>query len=216
MAPLSRRALLLSAPALAGCGRVSKQSSASIRIAAVDPGSIIFLPLVVAESLGYFGEQGLNVSIDAVAGATRSMQAVLGKSADVAVSLFDQLILMAAENRGVQSFLLLLRCPLQVLAVSPAVRKPIRSIADLKGATIGVTTPGSPIHLQLNYLLDRHGINPAEVSVVGLGSNAAHAAAITSGKVDAAILGEPGATILQRRASGSHAAGRHSDAAGHA
>jgi NitT/TauT family transport system substrate-binding protein len=181
---------------------MSKQSGAPVRIAVVDPGSMVFLPVVLAEALGYFREQGLSVRIDAVSGGTRSMQAVLGNSAEVAVSLFDQLILMAAESRGVRSFLLFERCPLQVLAASPAVPRPAQRIADLKGATIGVTTPGAPIHLQLSYLLHRHGLSPADVSVVGLGSNAARVAALTSGKVDAAVLGEPGATVLQRRHPG--------------
>ena len=127
------------------------------------------------------------------------MQSLLSGSADVISTTFDQLVLIAAENRQVRSFLLMQRCPMLALVISPVFAKPVHSIGDLKGATIGVTSPGSAIHLQLNYILTRGGVGLQDVSVVGLGSNAARVAALEAGTVNAAMLGDPGATMLQRR-----------------
>jgi NitT/TauT family transport system substrate-binding protein len=157
------------------------------------------LPVVVAQELGYFRREGLDVEVLDMASGARAMQALLSGSAEIISPLFDQLVAMAAENREARSFLLIERCPVQVLAVSPVTLKPIRRISELKGATIGVTSPGSPAHLQLNYMVNRAGVDPRAISVVGLGSNAARTAALESGKVDAAVLGDPGATLLERR-----------------
>jgi NitT/TauT family transport system substrate-binding protein len=193
---LTRRALLAAAPAaLIGCSSRER----TIRLGAVTPGAMFQVPVLAAQELGYFREQGIRVELEEMASGARSMQALLSGSADVISPQFDQLLLMAAEDRGVRSFLMMQRCPVQVVAVSPVLRKPVRHVPDLKGATIGVTSPGSPHHLQLNYILKRGGVDPHEVSVIGLGSNAARVAALESGKVDAAVLGDPGATLLKRR-----------------
>src|SRR3954451_17298493 len=108
-------------------------------------------------------------------------------------------IRMGIENRGLRSLLLVETVPLTVLAVSPLKRNRISSISDLRGATVGVISPGSSLHIQLSYMLKRAGVDPQEVSAVGLGSNAARLAALESGKVDAAVLSDPGATLLRRR-----------------
>jgi NitT/TauT family transport system substrate-binding protein len=127
------------------------------------------------------------------------MQALLGGSVDAISIPFEQVVLLAAENRKIRSFLLMETVPLEVLAVSPKRSASIKQISDLKGAVIGVTSPGSTLHMQLNYMLKRAGLEPEEVSVVGLGSNSARVAGLEAGKVDAAILPDPGATLLQRR-----------------
>ncbi|WP_143467202.1 hypothetical protein [Lentzea kentuckyensis] len=51
-----------------------------------------------------------------------------------------------------------LRLPSLALVVSPKSSRPIISIADLRGATVGVTSPGSSTDFFLKYLLVRHGL----------------------------------------------------------
>jgi NitT/TauT family transport system substrate-binding protein len=186
----------MAAAAAAGCRSLRTQS---IRLGSVNPDTMHQLPVVAAEQLGYFSRFGIQIQLDALPSSARAMQALLSRSADVISTTFDQLVLIAGENRGIRSFLLMQRCPMFALVVSPVAGKLVHSITDLKGATIGVTSPGSAIHLQLNYMLTRVGVDPQEVSVVGLGSNAARVSALESGKVTAAILGDPGLTLLERR-----------------
>lgn len=172
---------------------------ASVQLGSVNPDTMHQLPVVAAEQLGYFRQHGIDVRLDALPSSARAMQSLLSHSSDVISTTFDQLILLAAEHRSVRSFLMMQQCPMFALVVSPVVGKSVHRISDLKGTTIGVTSPGSAIHLQLNYMLTRDGVDPQQVSVVGLGSNAARVAALESGKVDAAILGDPGLTLLERR-----------------
>ena len=86
-----------------------------------------------------------------------------------------------------------------VIAVSPATRRTISKVADLKGAVVGVSAPGSASHMFLNYLLHRYGMSPDDVSVTGIGIAATALAALEQGKVDAAVMADPSLAQLQRR-----------------
>jgi len=69
---------------------------------------------------------------------------------------------------------------------------PIKSIAELRGKTIGVSGPGSSSELFLRAGLRKAGLNPdKDVSVIALGSMDNIKAAIEHHKVDASMLASP-------------------------
>jgi ABC-type nitrate/sulfonate/bicarbonate transport system substrate-binding protein len=78
----------------------------------------------------------------------------------------------------------------------------VRTIRDLKAVMVAVTAPGSPVHVYVDYLLVKNGLSPEDVSAVGTPSNAARVSALEHGKVNAAMLGEPGFMLLVRRHPG--------------
>ncbi len=118
---------------------------------------------------------------------------------DVVAGTVEHGILLRVEGRDVRSFLLLLERPGLVLAVSPASTRIIRRPEDLRGAVIGISTPGSLTHNFLNYVLLRHGVPLAEVSVTSIGLGPSSEAAWERGRVDAAILSGNALTLAQRR-----------------
>jgi NitT/TauT family transport system substrate-binding protein len=73
---------------------------------------------------------------------------------------------------------------------------PAKSLADLRGRRIGVTSPGSSTHQSLNYLMARVGLKPEDYIPVSVGNAAGSIAAIKGGKIDATIVVEPLATVL--------------------
>jgi NitT/TauT family transport system substrate-binding protein len=150
--------------------------------------------------LGYFDAEGLNVSITDTAAGSKSLESLLGGSTDVVTGFYDHTIQMAAEGRSIKAFVLIARYPGAVVVVSPGARNRMRRIEDLRGATVGVTAPGSSSHFFLNYLLTTHGIALGDVSVVGIGGGASRFSAIEHSKVDAGVLFEPGITRLMHRA----------------
>ena len=85
-----------------------------------------------------------------------------------------------------------------VLAVSPEA-KDIKSIKDLAGKAVGVSAPGSSTDFFLKYLLAKNGMDPASVSVVGIGLAATAVAAMEHGKVNAAVMLDPAATLMQNK-----------------
>jgi NitT/TauT family transport system substrate-binding protein len=84
--------------------------------------------------------------------------------------------------------LVLFTRPALALAVTPALSGTIRTIRDLKGRAVGISTPGSASHQFLNFLLVSNGLSPEDVSAVSVGMSASSVAALEHGKVDAAVL----------------------------
>src|SRR4051794_29599052 len=152
---------------------------------------MVYLPATLAERLGYYKAEGLDVVAQDFAGGSKALEALLGGSADVVSGFYDHTIQLAAEGRELQAFVAMLQYPGFVLAVSPATMKKIEKIEDLKGAVAGVTAPGSSSNMILNYLLGKHGLTAQDVSVTGIGSTATAVAAVERGKVDAAIMFDP-------------------------
>jgi NitT/TauT family transport system substrate-binding protein len=185
---MRRVLLLISTIALLSChGPQAGASIAKIRLA-IHREPIVFLPVRVAEALGYYQAEGIAVDISEVAGGTKAIEALLGGSVDVAAASMSDVMLVAAEGRDVRGFFVLYTRPSAALAVAPARSTTIRTIRDLKGRTIGVSAPGSFTHQFLNFLLVTNGLSPQDVSTVSVGMSASSVAALEHGTVDAAVL----------------------------
>jgi NitT/TauT family transport system substrate-binding protein len=175
--------------ALMGCNQAAKPGvvSDTVRIA-IHRDPIAFLPLRVSETRGYYRQEQIDVKMSDVAGGSKAIEALLGGSVDVAAGSVSDVILLAAQGRQVRCFYLLYRRPLAALAAAPRLNGKIRSIADLRGHTVGVSAPGSASHQLLNFLLEAAGVSPNDVSIVSIGMSTSSVAALEHGKVDAAVL----------------------------
>ena len=100
--------MLLLALALLNChGSRPGAHVATVRIA-IHREPIAFLPVRVAQTLGYFEAEGLAVELSEVAGGTKAIEALLGGSVDVAAASMSDVVQLAAEGRDVRGFLVLL------------------------------------------------------------------------------------------------------------
>lgn len=186
---------------LEGC---ANHSTPPVRLAIGGQSQLVYLPATLAEQLKLYESEGVHVTlIDSQAGA-KSLEALLGGSVDVVCGYFDHVIQMNAQGRNLKAFVALQRFPGLALVVSPATKRKIDSIASLKGAIIGVSSPGSSTDLLVRYLLSRNGVAPADVSFTGIGMAAGAVAAMEHGKVDAAVMAEPAISLLARRAGMLH------------
>jgi NitT/TauT family transport system substrate-binding protein len=174
----------------------------TVRIA-IHRDPIAFLPVRVAQTLGYYEQEGVAVEMSEVAGGTKAMEALLGGSVDVAAGSMSDAVQLAAEGRSVRCFLVLYTRPSLALAVAPALSSMIRTVRDLKGRTVGVSTPGAATHQFLNFLLVSNGLSPADVSVVSVGMSASSVAALEHGKVDAAVLIASAISTFEARQAGN-------------
>lgn len=161
--------------------------------------AITWLPVHLAQKLGYYQQEGFSLAVSDVAGLSKSMEALLGGSVDVAGATPILVLQVALEGRPVQSFLTLYSVPYGALVVAPAASGTIHTIADLKGHRVGVSSPGSPSQLFLNYSLVSHGLSPDDVSTVSIGAAAQSVAAVEHGQVDAAEVVANAITMLHRR-----------------
>src|SRR5712671_4834918 len=63
-----------------------------------------YLPLTLADRLGYFKDEGLNVEIADFPGGAKALQAMVGGSADVVSGAFEHVVDMHAKGVEVQEF----------------------------------------------------------------------------------------------------------------
>lgn len=173
------------------------QAQSKVTIAIGGGACLCYLPTVLAKQLGEYDKAGLNVELVDLKGGSDALKAVLGGSADVVSGYFDHTVNLAAKKQEMQSFVVYDRYPGLVLAVSPAHTAEIKSIKDLAGKKVGVSAPGSSTDFFLKYQLKKNGIDPNNVSVVGVGLGATAVAAMQQGQIDAAVMLDPAVTILQ-------------------
>src|ERR1041385_6875462 len=103
--------------------------------------ALYYLPLTITEQLGYFKDEGLNVRISDFPGGTRSLEAVVGGSADVVAGAYEHTINMQARRQNFQAFVLAGAAPQITVAISSKLADRYKSPKDLKGLKVGVSAP---------------------------------------------------------------------------
>lgn len=189
-------AAALAAPALRAQNRPEKTKLA---IAVGGKASFYYLPLTLAEQLGYFKAEGLEVEISDFAGGARALQAVVGGSADVVSGAYEHTINLQNKGQVFQAFVLQGRAPQIALGISNKTLPGYKSVADLKGKKIGVTAPGSSTNMMANLVLSRAGIKAGDVSFIGVGTSAGALTALRSGQIDAICNIDPVMTMLEQK-----------------
>ena len=178
--------------------QAGKPEKSKLTIAVGGKNLFYYLPLTIAEQLGYFKDEGLQTEVPDFAGGSKALQALIGGSADVVSGAYEHTINMQAKNQAIQSFVLQGRAPQIVLAVSNKTMPGYKNIADLKGKKIGVTAPGSSTSMMAAYVLAKAGLKPTDVSFVGVGASSGALSAVRSGQVDAIANLDPVITMLER------------------
>ena len=169
-----------------------------VHIAVGGKTALYYLPLTITERLGYFKEEGLNVRISDFPGGTRSLEAVVGGSADVVSGAYEHTINMQARKQRFQAFVLAGAAPQISVGIASSRAAGYKSPRDLKGLKVGVSAPGSSTNMVINYVLAKGGLKPTDVAIIGVGQGATVIAALDQGRVDVLSQTDPAMTILER------------------
>jgi sulfonate transport system substrate-binding protein len=161
-------------------------------------GLLYYLPLTVAERLGAFKEQGLDVTINDFAGGAQSLQSLVGGSVDVVAGAYEHTIRMQAKGQDIRAVIELGRFPGIVLAVKKEKAAAVKTFADLKGLKIGVTAPGSSTNFFVMYLMVKAGLKADDAAFIRVGAGATAVAAVKKGEIDAISNLDPVITKLQQ------------------
>ena len=172
-----------------------KPEKSQVHIGAASTG-VTYLPLLVAKQLGYFKDEGIEVTIAAFSGGSKALEALLGGSTDVVAGAYSNTLTMAAKGQRLVTFAAQVNCPAWIFGLAKKNEGKVTSIKDLKGMRIGVSAPGSSTHMVVNYMLHKAGLKPDDVSIIGVGQAAGAVAAIRTGQIDALIVNDPVATLL--------------------
>jgi NitT/TauT family transport system substrate-binding protein len=192
---------LMFAGAVGNALAAPEKSKVTIAIAGTSA-QIYFLAVNVAKAHGYFKDEGLDIETVDFAGGAKALEAVIGGSADIDAGSFEHTLQMQAKGQGVQCIVLFGRSVGTVLAVAKAKAANFKSVHDLKGMRVGVSSPGfSATNIYLNLILNRNGMQASDVDVIGVGNGSVALAAIENGKIDAISSVDPLISELTSRDS---------------
>lgn len=139
-------------------------------------------PVIVAQELGYFADQDLDVNIIAPADPSDPPKLVAAGKADLAISYQPQLHLLIHEGLPLQRVGTLVATPLNcLLALADG---PIKSPADLAGKKVGFSVGGVE-EAVLGSILNHNGLTLQDVEMVNV--NWSLSPSLMSGQVDAVI-----------------------------
>ncbi|MEV4143692.1 ABC transporter substrate-binding protein [Amycolatopsis sp. NPDC049691] len=154
--------------------------------------------LYTAQDYGIFAKHGLNVKLNRlndssqlVAGlASNSVQIGVGVAADTAAAIMKgadlKYVAMSEPHYNLEMW------------ASPDVK----SVADLKGRKVAITSPGSESDFGLTALLEANGLKREDVTAVFVKGVPAEVAALGSGAVSAILTQPPNGT--ESREKGAH------------
>jgi NitT/TauT family transport system substrate-binding protein len=190
-------AALAAVAMLVGTASAQAPEKKKITIAVGGKNLFYYLPLTVAERLGYFKDEGLEVEIPDFAGGAKALQALVGGSADMVSGAYEHTINMAAKKQPIKAVVLQMKFNAMALAMSKERAAKFKGAKDLKGWKIGVTAPGSSTNMYVNNILVKDGLKPTDVSIVGVGTGAGAFAALDKGEIDALVNLDPVLTQLE-------------------
>ena len=193
------KTIMLAAVALAIAGGAQAQAPErkDIKLGVGGANSLYYLPLALTEKLGHFKEQGLNVEINDFKGGSQSLNALVSNSVDVVTGAYEHTLRMQVKGQPIVAVIELGRYPGLVLAVKKDRMDKIKSVADLKGARIGVTAPGSSTNMLVQFLMVKAGLKPDDASFIGVGAGPAAVAAMRKGELDALSNIDPMIAMLE-------------------
>jgi NitT/TauT family transport system substrate-binding protein len=151
----------------------------------------IYLPAMLTQRLGYFKEQGLDVElINEGAGVDAENELVAGTVQGV-VGFYDHTIDLQAKGKYIESIVQFSHTPGEVELISAKLANKVKSPADFRGLTLGVTGLGSSTNFLTQYLGVSHGVKTSEMTSLAVGAGNTFIAALTQGKIDGGMTTEP-------------------------
>jgi ABC-type nitrate/sulfonate/bicarbonate transport system substrate-binding protein len=155
--------------------------------------SIAEVPFRIAQVKGFYRDEGLDAEFIFIRGAV-GMQALLGGSVDFTSASGSTI---AAAVRGL---------PVKLVFIASAkpqfdliAQREIRSVQDLKGKAVGISSRGGAVDLLTQLIVQKHGLAPnKDVISLVVGGQEDTVLALRTGRIAAALLTPPRPLILQR------------------
>jgi NitT/TauT family transport system substrate-binding protein len=152
---------------------------------------IIYLPAKLTEALGYFKDEGLNVELQSQpAGVDAENQLIAGAVQGV-VGFYDHTIDLQSKGKEVEAIAVFCKVPGEVEMVSTKAAPTFKSMADVRGKTLGVTGLGSSTDFLTRYLAARQGVESKDYSLLPVGAGNTFIAAIKQDRIQAGMTTEP-------------------------
>ena len=175
-------------------------SPQKITIALAAKSSLYHLPLVLADQLGMFKTENLQIDWLECDSGLQAVQAALNGQADVISGAFEHALDLQARGLNYRAFVLQGRTP--QMSVGLVSRKAIamKSLTDLKSVRLGISSLGSATHWLAQHWIYKSNLSADNFQFVELGANTSNVMeAIRSGAVDALCYVDPIMHYLEQK-----------------
>jgi NitT/TauT family transport system substrate-binding protein len=150
----------------------------------------IYLPAKLAEGLGYFKAEGLDVELLNEGAGVDAENEMLAGAVQGVVGFYDHCVDLQTKGKYVESVVQFSQAPGEVELVSNK-HPEIKSMADLRGKSLGVTGLGSSTNFLSQYLMVKAGVPLGEFTSLPVGAGTTFIAAMQQDKIQAGMTTEP-------------------------
>jgi NitT/TauT family transport system substrate-binding protein len=141
-------------------------------------------PFAIATKLGWYEKMGIKVQVVPLPGSTDCVKTVATKDVDFSLPSIEPLAIIRPQ--GVKALNFYTAYQGNIYGIRVPQDSPIKSFADLKGKTVGVTSMASAGVIIVRALAKENGMNPdTDIKIVVAGEAAQTAALLKSGQVAA-------------------------------
>jgi NitT/TauT family transport system substrate-binding protein len=156
--------------------------------------SLSWFPVHLARENGFYRAEGLDVDYVIIKPQV-AMQALLAGDVSYTTAL-GSTIRAALRNAPLRVVMTIADKPLFALMARPG----IRSVEELRGKLLGISSFGASTDTYANALLRRYKLLPnQDVKILALGGGINRVAAMESGAIDAALIEAPYNVMLERK-----------------
>ena len=191
---LDLRSSLLALALLAGAARPAAAERITLLVGGID--KIIYLPVKLAETLGYFTKEGLDVELRSEYSGNQGVDDLLVGTVQGVVGFYDHIVYMQSKGKAFVCLIQFAQAPGEVELVSTRMPGPVHSMADLKDRVLGVTGLGSSTQYLSRYLVLNAGLKLNQVTFVPVGTGDAFISAMNRGAISAGMTTEPTASRM--------------------
>ncbi len=151
---------------------------------------IIYLPAKLAERLGYFKDEGLDVELLNEGAGVDAENEMLAGAVQGVVGFYDHCVDLQTKGKYIESIVQLAHSPGEVELVSNKYPQ-AKTMADLKGKTLGVTGLGSSTNFLTQYLMGKAGVPIGQFTSLPVGAGTTFIAAMQQDKIQGGMTTEP-------------------------
>jgi NitT/TauT family transport system substrate-binding protein len=182
--------------ALSPVGALGKEVTVGV---AGSSSMIALLAFNVARTKNFIKNRGIDLNVIDFGAGSKGVQAFVTGDVDFVLATAEHSIELRSRGIPAKSVVALSVAPGIALLVAKPYLSSYKDVTDLVGKNVGVTAPGSAAQTFLNFFLRSKGVNPKDVSVLGVGAAGGAVAAIqTGGQLQALVNYDPVISMLEQ------------------
>ena len=158
----------------------------------------IYLPYQLAEQLGYYKKYGVNVELSTEQnGGVGAEDAMASGQVDMAGAWYIHTVDFQSKGKNIINLVQLSSAPGERIMCNPKAN--VKTGADLKGKTVGVTDLGSGTDELTQFIAAKAGLAKGDYHTIAVGAGSTAIAAIQRGSADCVMTTQPTVGALESK-----------------